>query len=194
MFFGAFQAPGSVIKIAKGLAPCSAVLRESVKPVAQEENAIWTVTTLTPRSVSKPVLMAPAISSAQQWTVIAHARKATVPTSSAPLAKTAHRTVGTTVPIWDAQPRNAIKPAPRATVKCTVSQVQTCALCPVLVEIVCSTVMEPNVNATVLAVGVCYLDQGKRRRLQDQQSPRHPSQVVMHQGPCQPLWPFLFLG
>jgi len=60
------KAPGSVIKIAKGLAPCSAVLRESVKPVAQEENAIWTVTTLTPRSVSKPVLMAPAISSAQQ--------------------------------------------------------------------------------------------------------------------------------
>ena len=58
--------PGSVIRIAKGLAACNAMLQESVKAVAMEENAIWTVTTLTPNSVNKPVLTAPAISSAQQ--------------------------------------------------------------------------------------------------------------------------------
>lgn len=150
MFFVAFQVPGSVIRIAKGLAACYAMLQKCVKAVALEENATWTVTTLTPNSVNKPVHTAPAISSAQQWTVKAHAREVTVPTSSAPLAKTAHRPVGTTAPIWVAKPRNATRPVPRATVKWTVSQVQTCASCPVLVEIVCSTVMEKSVNATVL--------------------------------------------
>lgn len=67
MFFAfAFQVPGSVIRIAKGLAACNAMLQKSVKAVALEENATWTVTTLTPSSVNKPVHTAPAISSAQQ--------------------------------------------------------------------------------------------------------------------------------
>lgn len=57
---------GSVIRIARGLAACNATLQQSVKAVVLEENASWTVTTLTPLSVNKPVLTAPAISSAQQ--------------------------------------------------------------------------------------------------------------------------------
>jgi len=39
MFFVAFQVPGSVIRIAKGLAACNAMLQKSVKAVALEENA-----------------------------------------------------------------------------------------------------------------------------------------------------------
>ena len=100
MFFGAFpQVPGSVIRIAKVLVACNAMLQQSVKAVVLEENVSWTVITLIPHSVNKPVLTVPVISSAQQRTVKVHVWEVNVPTSNAPLVKSAHRPAGTTVPI-----------------------------------------------------------------------------------------------
>ena len=56
----------SAHRIAKDLATCTAELHRSVKAVALEGNARWSAATVTPNSVNKPVLMEPAISSAQQ--------------------------------------------------------------------------------------------------------------------------------
>ncbi len=194
--FLTFQVPGSVHRIAKDLATCNVKLHQSVKAVAVEGNAGWSAATVTPTSVNKPVLTEPAISSAQQWTVKAHAREVTAPTSSAPLEVTAHRIAGTTVPTWGVQQRSAIRSALRATAKCIVSRVQTCASCPVLVEIASCIVMEASVNATALEVDVSYLEQEKRCRSQqwNRYHHRRSSQKEPHQGwcpwlcPCYSLW------